>query len=490
MQRKNWWLVTIGTLLVGVAIWQLFAVTAGLEVTTLSAGQVPITVMSQRDNGKALRPIVLIGHGFSGSRELMWGFALELAHAGYTTVAWDFDGHAANPVPLAYGSDDRDLLANAMAVLHEVIRNGLGDPERFAILGHSMGSGVALRFGQELPETAATIAVSPVGQAVTPQLPRNLLLMAGSLEAPFVRNAQERLSEAGGPGGDAASGTARALRIVPGVEHISILFSPTAHDAARGWLDTTFGSQPGAEPFVDRRFPWYGVSLLGVLLLSAGVAPGIRAGEAIRPATRSLWRRLVALAVGGLSATLALALLDQAGLELRTLLGLLVGGYLLLWFCVAGIVSWLVLWTWPPIPSRRGLLAGLLVFAILWLGLGLLGQRVWVHWLLIPRRLLLWAVGSPLLLPWFLAVAEATGDAKLPTRVGWWLAHSAVVVGAMYLAMRLSPDLGFLILILPVFPVVLGLHTLAAAPFRSRWASALSGALFVSWLLLSVFPLQ
>ncbi|MGD8488009.1 MAG: alpha/beta fold hydrolase [Anaerolineae bacterium] len=490
MQTRNSLLGAIGLLLIAVAVWQLLSASAGLEATTLSAGPVPIRILAPQDSTGAQSPIVLIGHGFSGSRELMLGFALELAHAGYTAAVWDFDGHGANPTPLAYGSGDDSLLTNATAVLDTVKQRQIGDAERFAILGHSMGSGVALRFGQEIPETSATIAVSPVGQPVTPLLPRNLFLIAGSLEAPFVRNAQDRLAEAGGPGGDPSSGTARALLVVPGVEHISILFSPTAHDAAREWLDATFGRQPGARPYVDRRFLWYGAGLLGMVLLSAGAAPLIRDPLETQAVARSLGRRMAALVLGALSATLALALVGRAGVELGGLFGLLIGGYLLLWFCVAGVVGLLVLWIQPPIPRPRSIVAGLLVFATLWLGVGLLGQLVWVHWLLIPQRLALWVVGSVLMIPWFLLVAQVMGKTRIPQRIGWWLAQSVVIVGAIYLAMRLSADLGFLILILPLFPVILGLHALATAPHRSRWAFALSGALFVSWLVLAVFPLQ
>jgi hypothetical protein len=73
--------------------------------------------------------------------------------------------------------------------------------------------------------------------------------------------------------------------------------------------------------------------------------------------------------------------------------------------------------------------------------------------------------------------------------VGWWLAHSAVVCGSALLAFVLNPQLSFLALILPVFPLVLAAQALVAAPHRGRWAFALSGALFTSWLLLAVFPL-
>jgi hypothetical protein len=64
-----------------------------------------------------------------------------------------------------------------------------------------------------------------------------------------------------------------------------------------------------------------------------------------------------------------------------------------------------------------------------------------------------------------------------------------VLVAAMFLALSLSPGLGFIILTMPLFPIILGLHALAAGPHRGSWPFAISGALFVSWLLLSVFPL-
>jgi hypothetical protein len=152
-------------------------------------------------------------------------------------------------------------------------------------------------------------------------------------------------------------------------------------------------------------------------------------------------------------------------------------------------LSLLALWVRPARPSWRALLGGLMAFAILFLGVGLLGQLVWLSWVLIPRRLVLWPLGALLLLPWFLAAGETVRGARFG-RIGWWLAHSAVVAAALFLALRLSPDLGYLILILPLFPLILALHALAAAPYRGAWPFAISGALFTAWLLLAVFPLQ
>jgi hypothetical protein len=99
-------------------------------------------------------------------------------------------------------------------------------------------------------------------------------------------------------------------------------------------------------------------------------------------------------------------------------------------------------------------------------------------------------LGVLLTLPWFLAAGEVVQGAGVVGRVGWWLADCVAVTGCALLALYLSPDLGFLVLILPLFPVVLGLHALVAASTRGRWAFALSGAMFTGWLLLAVFPLQ
>jgi hypothetical protein len=61
---------------------------------------------------------------------------------------------------------------------------------------------------------------------------------------------------------------------------------------------------------------------------------------------------------------------------------------------------------------------------------------------------------------------------------------------ALTLAIHLTPELGFLTLILPVFPIILFFQTIPNMPQKAAWPFALSGALFVSWMLLAVFPLQ
>jgi len=121
--------------------------------------------------------------------------------------------------------------------------------------------------------------------------------------------------------------------------------------------------------------------------------------------------------------------------------------------------------------------------------LGFLGNYVWLPWIMISKRLILWPLGVLLCLPWFMAIALTALPTTWWGRILWWLAYTLVLLGGLFLALRLNPELGFLILILPFFPVVLGLHALMAGPYRWRVSFALGGALFIGWLVLAVFPL-
>lgn len=474
-----------------ISIWQLETADSGLEVTHLREEKIPVSLFSPQTEDKANRPLVLVGHGLAGSRVVMRGFALTLAHAGYNVALWDFDGHGGNSKPFPDEPGGDWLLDNAEVALRAAQEHGLGGGQ-IAVLGHSMGSGMALEFGVAHQETMATIAVSPVSRQVTPQLPQNLLILAEEMNQRFVQNGEQLLEAAGGPGGDLLAGTARKLEIIPGVEHITILFSPTAQRSARQWLDGTFGIQPGAEEYTDRRILWYLLGMVGAFLFFWSLSPLVNEldeeyGDEI---STTLARRLGAILFGALGATGILFVLSNAGLDLDHLLGLQTGGYLLVWFAVAGALSIMLLGRLPGDLSRPALLGSLLVFAALWIGMGFLANYVWIPWLIIPRRLVLWPLGVLLALPWFVAVAQAALPANWLGRVLWWLGYSLVQVAALFLALRLSPELGYLMLILPLFPLVLGLHALAAGPYRWRVSFALGGALFIAWLVVAVFPLN
>ena len=489
MNRKNAIVIGVGLILVLISAWQIYSAQAGLRVINLTSTNPPVTIITPLNATPASRPAVLIAHGFAGSSVLMRGFALTLAHAGYTTVSWDFEGHGSNPHPLLLSSESAGLLNNAESALSEAQTTGAIDTQHIAILGHSMGSGVALDYGTTHTSTAATIAISPVAQSVTASLPHNLLLMAGSLEPQFVSNAESIYTQAGGQNSDFAAGTARKLVVIPNVEHISILFSPTAHATARSWLDDTFGLQPGAQDYTDHRILWFGLGIIGFILLSKGSLASLPGSITLKISPSRRWLRLLSLLIGSLFATTILWLLSLAGVQISQLLGLVVGGYILIWFGLAGLISLIILRPRFSPPKGLDFIKGLVAFVALWLGVGLLGNFVWLPWLLIPARLWLWVPASIIVLPFFYALAEVAKKSGPLGQIGWWVFQVFVVIAGFYLALTINPELGFVFIILPLVPIMLGLQMLVISPKQSTWGYAFSGAAFTAWLLLAVFPI-
>lgn len=495
------WIVVVGCLLViGLAWLMVWWAGQGLVIRPLTHSGIPMRLIAPADTGPV--PGVIIAHGFSGSQQLMLGFAYTLAHAGYATLLLDFDGHAANPAPLG-GEMTRGaaaLQANMDAAYAALVAQPeVDDGRRLALLGHSMGSGAAMTAGITDPERyQATIAVSPTGAEVTETEPRNLLLQAGQLEPQFVANAEDLLMRAGGANTDFANGRARSFQLIPGVEHITILFSPTAHQTAVGWLGQTFGL-PTTVAYTDRRMVWYLVQLAAWLGLVVAITPAIRQPRIMLNFRRPPWH-VIGLFVAPLVATAVLWLANQI-IPVGQLGGILIAGAQGLWFLIFGLV-WLALgWRWRQSPispsfgklrttlSISSSLRALAIFAFLWLAFGLMAQVVWLPWFLIPARLLRWPLLALAFLPWLLAAGRAQHGASTGRRIGWWVGQSVVLMVGLGTAVLLVPSLFFLVLVLPVLPLVIGLMALVGGAVDDPWAYGLGNALFFAWLLLALFPL-
>ena len=143
MKRAHWAWGVLGILIFILAVWQIDQASDGLNITELPSENIPATRIYPDILDIDSRPVVLIGHGFAGSGVIMRAFAFTLAHAGYDIVLWDYAGHGANPNPLR----SAELLRDAEAALNALTSQRSITLERTAILGHSMGSGVALEFG-------------------------------------------------------------------------------------------------------------------------------------------------------------------------------------------------------------------------------------------------------------------------------------------------------------------------------------------------------
>ena len=474
-------LAVVALTLIALAWWGILGQERGVQRRALTgAGGTPLTFLAPEDAAGV--PGVVVAHGFAGSSPLMLGFGRALARAGYGVMLLDFDGHGAAPGVL----DSAALQRNLGAAYEALLAQPEIDPTRLALLGHSMGSGAVMSAAIVAPDRyRATVAVSPTGAAVSPDAPRNLLLMAGTLEPNFIANARDLLARAGGANDDLAGGRGRALVEIANVEHITILFSRAAHQTALDWLNRTFNLPP-ATAAPDRRLLWYVAHLAGWLLLLVAIAPLLPASAAVAGRQRRPWQWL-GLPLGALAAALLLFGLGRLA-DMSSLGGLLVGGALALWFATLGLV-WLLSGFRPSRPGRGDLLWGLALFLALTVAFGLMADRVWIHWWLIPARLARWPLAAVAVLPWTLAAGLAQHGASPLRRAGWWLAQTVVVVAGLALTVVLNSGLGFVMLLMPVIPVILLLMAVAGACFDRPWSYALGNALFFGWLLVAIFPL-
>ena len=439
----------------------------------------PVEVVLPRVVPAGGAPGVVVVHGFAGSARLMRAWSLALARAGFVVAAPDLDGHGRSTAPLG---DVADLAGGVARARDALLSRPEVDPDRIGLLGHSLGTGAVLAAVEAGLDAPAVVLVSPTDGPVDADVPRDLLLMAGALEPRFVANARDLLARAGGAGGVPGDGDARALAVVPAVEHVTVLFAPEAHRTATAWLAAALDHDP------VRHRAWSPV--LGWLLLTLGAVLvwQVVAGRLATPAAPPTRRRgsPVALAAGVLAATASLVVLVRS-VDLAGATGVLVGGEVGVWLALTGAL-WLRFGDRPARPDGRdagwAVLAGAVAVAI-----GATAATAWLPW---------WPTGPrvglvPLLvlaaLPLTVAAATALQGRRGAAALGTWGAVAGLVTLGLGLAALVVPGVGFLVLLLPLVPAVLGLVLALAAPLERPWAAGAAGAVLLGWLLAVPFPL-
>jgi dienelactone hydrolase len=467
-------LLVAGVLLLGLS-------SRGVDQRLVVVGPTPVSIYVPQGATVASAPGVVVAHGFAGSRQLMHSWSLALARAGFVVAAPDLTGHGASDLRLVPGSEEltRDIF-RALEALRDV---EVVDHRRIGLLGHSMGSGAVLAAGiTDMVGIRAVVAVSPTDAAVTATGPRDLLLLAGANEPRFVANAESLLERAGGTRGTAGQGDARAFEIVPRVEHVSILFSGVAQARSIAWLAAALEHDPIE---VSRREPLlgWGLAVLGIVLLwQHGARRYVTAADEPRRDSTA-W---VMAGIGGLAATASLVIVARS-ITLSDSTGVLVAGELGLWFGLAG-AAWLRFGVRPTRPDARdlgwGLLAGVTLLAV-----GALSGRAWLSWWPSGPRAVLVAPLALAVLPFLLALLSVLQRRSGLRLLGGWAALAGMTLVTLGVAAFTVPGLGFLVLILPLVPFVLGLVVAVGGVMDRPWAGALAGSVFVGWLLAVLFPL-
>jgi len=489
--------------LIVLSVYQIYAQGKGIVRERLSVGSTPVEIF--RPTGGTTGPAVVVAHGFSGSRQIMYSFGYTLARNGYLAALLDFPGHGRSGEVMQTSHNMRDAgpLVDAVGRVVEYVRARQDVAAgQFAVLGHSMGTTAAVGYALKDADIGAVIAVSTVLTDVTPAGPQNLLLLTGALEfANLKSNALAALRNGGGqePGvlyGDFTQGTARRLDFVPGVEHVSILFSRKALAACVDWLDAAFGHQSSG--WTDSRIGW-------VLLLYAA-AVGL-----YFPLSRLVWwqrarlrgsriRGRELLLFAGLPA-LIVPLILRVLSPLTEVIPLQVANYLAVYFFLAGAGTLLLL-KWGGRLERRiwrgwfraGCVgAGIVLSVYIFLAVLLPADLTWTSSIPTGKRAIWFLVLAVLCFPYFLADTSLT-YAKGRGQTLWrFLLTKVIFLLSMQLALQLTPSLFFILLLLPFLLLAWGMFgiytTQATGRLRSPIPGAIATTLAFAWFMASLFPM-
>lgn len=458
----------------------------GLDITEFQVGQTPVTLYSLPGQ---TGPVVVVAHGFAGSRQIMQGYSLPLAQAGYRVLAFDFQGHGGNPLPMsgdvtAIDGTTRLLVEETQRVI--AAARALPGAAPVALLGHSMATDILVRASLDEAAAgtpvAAVVAISMFSQAVTATAPPNFLVITGQWESALRQaglDAVQLVDPAAGEGDLVLKGdVTRKAVVAPSVEHVGVLFSAFGVNAAQAWLDNTFAQH--SDLTAGHRGWWILALLTGIVLGFYPVVLALPKGPVV-PAL-SARRFLVVALLPAVVTPLAITPFYH------NFLPVLVADYLMLHLALLGLLQLALMGGW-----RRGQFAWAAGVLALWgiVVFGLALDRYAASFWPTLQRLPIIAALCLGTVPAMLADAYLTqaGNAALWRRV---LARVSLFT-SLAIAAILDPDqLMFVLIVLPVFVLFFLVHGV-----MGRWIGHRAGAtaaglglgLCLAWALGVSFPM-
>jgi len=486
IERLKWaiWIGVAGLTLF--SMWTLEQERQTVDTAGADTAAGPITLYQSKD--RAAGPLIVVSHGFAGSRQMMQYIARDLARSGFLVVSFDYIGHGRNPALLSpdvtrIEGTTQQLVAQTKAVFAEIERR-LGRQEKAAFLGHSMATDIIIRAAQDLPQVQDIVAISMYSEAVTPASPRRLLVVSGEWEERLRRVGRDVVAQVGGTeieGETVRAGdvTRRAV-YTPNTEHVAVLFARATLDEVRVWLSSGFGvpsgqTAPGAGGAIL-------IVLMGVVVLTA---PLLRVLPRTAPPAQVLPLKtyLAAVVLPIFPAGLGAAALSSPVFGVASFAGLF--WFFALWGGVAFAVLWRAGHRFSP-PSVRGvglfLIWALIVFAVALdrYAAAFLpsGPRIWLMATLLPATVL-----------YMLTDRALAGGAPLWRRL---LARTIPVLALSGAMLTFPENLGLLFTVLPVlvlFFVVYGTMGTLVARRSGAETAAVAQAVVLAWALAASTPI-
>ena len=237
-------------------------------ISGFDVGQTPVTRYAIEG---ADGPAVVIAHGFAGSQQMMQGYALPLARAGYRVYAFEFLGHGRHTQPMSGDVTAVDGTTGLLVGQTNSVIDAISDGTPVALIGHSMATDVLVRAAETRDDIGPMVLISAFSQVVTATHPARLLLVSGAWEGrlrAFGVEAVHMVDETVAEDEIAIAGAVERKAVAaPFSEHVSILQSRVARAEALAWLDRGFGR---ASDVTILPTGWAILGLLGGLVLLFG----------------------------------------------------------------------------------------------------------------------------------------------------------------------------------------------------------------------------
>jgi pimeloyl-ACP methyl ester carboxylesterase len=467
----------ITTIALAIAVWsvyQLERAQSAVEIEQVLLGETPATFYKVDRTKDSL---VVVSHGFGGSRQMMQAISLTLARAGHTVVAFDYIGHGRHPKPLSPAVETltgttEDLVLQTLDVVEKArAHTGL---TRVSFVGHSMATDVIVRTAQRVRSSGAVVAISMYSDAVTPTHPKRLLVVSGAFESRLRDVALEAVAQIGPAqeGETVVSGdmTRRAVS-APWVGHVGVLWSSLTLTEIAVWL--------GGRPAPAATGTWIAALLFTILILFRPLASLLPTADArYRPGTgRAALAASIAAIAAGAAASTGWPLVGLAGF-----------GALGLAFSLWGVLVLLILRITPRL-AGPDLVAGLLL--VVW-GLGVFAlalDRYGAAFLPTGPRASLALLLIPPTVIFALADRVLVDGRGMFARIGLRLPFLA----ALFLAMIVSPtEVGLVFTVLPVmvlYWLVYGTMATWAARRSGPVGAGIGAGIILAWAIAASTPL-